>query len=117
MRTIADVNAEIAAATEALDQVLQALATLRQERTVKMRERDQAIIAAFDAGEGIKEIAQRLGMVPGTVNGILWSHGRRVYRRVKPISHLSAERQRAYAKARHAGIGRGAARQIAETVA
>ncbi len=117
MRTIADIDEELDAVGAELARVSTMLDRLRLERTLAVRQRNAAMCADFDAGLSMRDIAARHGVKPGFANGILWRHGRRVYKRKKPISHLPAEQQRLYHKARHAGIGPAAARQIAESVA
>lgn len=104
MRTIDDIDAEIAAAKAALDR-------LRKERETALEKRRLRILELHDAGMIQREIATLIGAPMGTVATVLFSAGRR--RKRPAIKTFPPELQRDYRRARAHGIGADAARQIA----
>lgn len=69
MRPVADIDREIAV-TEAR------LRALHSERRKAIREKHVELIAEFDAGKNIAEIAGARGLAYGSVQGVLFRAGR-----------------------------------------
>jgi hypothetical protein len=115
-RTIATIDSDLEAVRAEIARLSQMHATLLDERKAAMPVRDAEIIKAFDAGAQVKNIATDLDLTLNVVWQVLRKSGRTAKSRGVPISHLPAEQQRAYHKARKWGIAPGAARQMAAAV-
>lgn len=112
-RTVTTIDEELAAVRLELAQIQIIHGALLDERKSALPVRARAIIRDFDAGHGIKTIACDLDTTVNAVWQVLRKAGRTAKSRAVPITHLPAEQQRAYHKARRMGHGHGVARQMA----
>lgn len=116
-RSIADIDTELDAVHRERCKLEDIHDALQRERRTAIAARNRAMIADFDAGHTVRRIAADHAVPLMTAYNILRDAGRRSRDRVTPISHLPAEQQRAYHKARAFGIEPDAARQMATTAA
>lgn len=113
MRSLADIETELKAASYEAEKLRGIVSALSNERLDFLRHRERQIVADFDAGMGRKAIAAKHKMNIQTLSGALFRNNRHYRKKVVPLTHLPAEQQRAYAKAKRNGMGPAAARAFA----
>lgn len=113
MRPLAHIDAELAAVRDEAARLARIHDALIEERNQVLPLRNRAIVSAFDAGHTVKRIAFDLDETVNAVWQVLRRAGRSARSRRLPVSHLPAEQQRLYHKARAIGHGPGVARQMA----
>lgn len=112
-RPLAHIDAELAAVRDEAARLARIHDALLEERNQVLPIRDRAIVAAFDAGHTVKQIAYDLDTTVNTVWQVLRRARRSARDRRVPVSHLPADQQRAYHKARRCGQDAAAARRAA----
>lgn len=117
MRTLTAIEAELKAASIEADKIKGIVSALTAERDEVRKCREMAILEDFDAGRFPRlALAERHGISPNTLASIMYRNDRSYRKKITPISHLSSDKRRHYAKLRRNGMGPFAARQAAEAV-
>lgn len=113
-RSLSAIDADLATLNIERCRIEDADLLLREERDRAVKARNRSVLAAFDLGRNMKDIAADHDMSLSAAHQVVWKTGRRCGTRRMPISHLTADQQRAYGKLLRNGVGPGAARQIVE---
>lgn len=116
MRALVDIDTDLNAVRHELARVQKMHGALLDERKAALPARDSTILRDFEAGRSVKAIAFDLGATVNAVWHVVHRSGRTAKSRKAPISHLPADQQRAYHKARAMGAGPEVARQMATAV-